>query len=114
MHELSIAMSIVELAGEEAERRGARVLAVHLKLGELSGVLKDALLSAYELAREGSPVADSELQVESVPVSVFCPTCAAERPAVSIQELRCRICGSLAGRVVRGQEMEVVALEIVE
>ena len=35
MHELSIAMSIVEMAEEEAERRGVQVNAVHLKLGAL-------------------------------------------------------------------------------
>ncbi len=34
MHELSIAMSILEIAGEEAERRGnAQVEAIHLKIG---------------------------------------------------------------------------------
>ncbi|MCU1221680.1 MAG: hypA, partial [Candidatus Angelobacter sp.] len=44
MHELSIAMSIVEMAEEEAERRGVRISAVHLTLGLLSGVVKDALL----------------------------------------------------------------------
>ena len=43
MHELSIAMSIVELAEEEAERRGVQVEAVHLKLGALSGVLRNGL-----------------------------------------------------------------------
>jgi Zn finger protein HypA/HybF involved in hydrogenase expression len=43
MHELSIAMSIVEIAEEEADQRGgARVSAVHLKLGALAGVVKDA------------------------------------------------------------------------
>ena len=59
MHELSIALSIVDMAAEEAERQGGRVVAVHLKLGPLSGVVKAALLSAYELAREGSPLPDS-------------------------------------------------------
>ena len=55
MHELSIAMSIVEMAEEESDQRGgARVNAVHLKLGRLAGVVKDALLSSYELACEGS------------------------------------------------------------
>ena len=45
MHELSIAMSIVELAEEEIERRGnVQITAVHLNLGELSGVMKEALL----------------------------------------------------------------------
>jgi hypothetical protein len=55
MHELSIAMSIVEMAEEEAERRGAHVAAVYLKLGALSGVVKEALLSSYEMACEDTP-----------------------------------------------------------
>ena len=44
MHELSIAMGIVELAADEVARRnGARVIAIHLKLGPLAGVVPDAL-----------------------------------------------------------------------
>jgi hydrogenase nickel incorporation protein HypA/HybF len=51
MHELSIAMSIVEMAEEEAHLRNVRVSAVHLKLGMLSGVVKDALLLRNGLRR---------------------------------------------------------------
>ena len=51
MHELSIAMSILDVAGEEAQRLNAKVIAIRLKLGPLSGVVKEALLSAYDLAR---------------------------------------------------------------
>ena len=55
MHELSIAMSILDLAGEEVERQGGgRVVAIHLRLGPLAGVVKTALCSAFELAREAS------------------------------------------------------------
>ena len=55
MHELSIALGIVDIAEEESDRRGGvAVLSVHIKLGPLSGVVKEALTSAYELAREGS------------------------------------------------------------
>ena len=65
MHELSIAMSIVEAASEEAHRRGdARVEAVYLKLGALSGVAKDALLFSWDLACAESPIAGSRLEVE--------------------------------------------------
>ena len=64
MHELSIALSIVEMAEEEAGKRGgARVNAVHLKLGLLAGVVKDALLSSYELACEGTSLAGSRLVI---------------------------------------------------
>ena len=58
--ELSIAMSIVDMAMEEAEKRGADcVSAVHLKLGLLSGVVSRALLASYELACENTPLEGS-------------------------------------------------------
>jgi hydrogenase nickel incorporation protein HypA/HybF len=65
MHELSIAMSIVEVASEEAERQGgARVGAVHLKLGKLSGVVREALLFSWDLACDETPIAGAKLAIE--------------------------------------------------
>lgn len=65
MHELSIALSIIELAEEEVERQGeVRVDAVHLKLGRLSGVAREALQSCYDLACEGTTLAGSRLIIE--------------------------------------------------
>ncbi len=64
MHELSIALSIVEGVEEELERQGGgRVCTVHLKLGPLSGVVKDALLFSYDLACEGTKLEGSRLIV---------------------------------------------------
>jgi hydrogenase nickel incorporation protein HypA/HybF len=113
MHELSLALSIVDLAAEEAERQGgARVVAVHLRLGPLAGVVPEALRSAYDLAREGSPVGAAELVIEEVPLVVYCPACAAERTPASAQLLCCPACGTPTPQVVRGREMELVALEV--
>jgi hydrogenase nickel incorporation protein HypA/HybF len=112
MHELSIALSILDLAGEEAARRGGRVVAVHLKLGAFSGVVPEALRSAYDLAREGSDLAAAELVVEEVPAVAYCPACAAERTPASPYELCCPDCGTPTPQLVRGRELEVVALEI--
>jgi hydrogenase nickel incorporation protein HypA/HybF len=112
MHELSIALSIVDAAAEEAARRGAaRVAAVHLKVGALSGVVPDALRSAFELAREGSAVEDAELVIEEVAVAAFCPACEAEREIV-FPYLCCPVCETPTPEVRRGRELEVVALEI--
>ncbi len=115
MHELSIAMSIVELAQKESERRGgALITAVHLKLGALSGVVKEALLSSYEMACQDTPLQGSQLVVEEVPVVVFCPNCQANRPLHSIQMFCCAECGTPTSEIVQGKELEVVALEIEE
>lgn len=113
MHELSIALNILDLASEEAKRLGTvRVEAVHIKLGPLSGIVKSALLSAYELAREHSSLPNSRLVVEDVPIIIYCDRCQAEQTVESIQALACPICSTLSGNVVAGREMEITALEI--
>src|SRR5271154_3499090 len=106
MHELSIAMSIVELAEEEAEHRGVQVEAVHLKLGALSGVVKQALLSCYEMACENTPLHGSRLIIDEVPVVVFCPACRAQRSLHSIQLFCCSECGTPCSEIVQGKELE--------
>ncbi len=73
MHELSIALSIIEGASQEAlNRGGAQVHAVHLKLGALSGVVRDALLFSYDIACAGTLLEGSKLVIEDVPVVVYC------------------------------------------
>jgi hydrogenase nickel incorporation protein HypA/HybF len=112
MHELSIAMSIVEMAEEEALLRNVRVSVVHLKLGMLSGVVKDALLSSYEMACDGTPLEGSSLVIEEVPVEVFCEACNANRKLASMQWFICPECGATTPALVHGKELEVTALEI--
>ncbi len=113
MHELSVALGILDLAAEEAERQGGpRVAAIHLRLGPLSGVVPEALRSAYELAREGSALAEAELIIEQVPLVAYCPTCAAERTLASPQWLCCPDCGTPTPDVRTGRELEVFALEV--
>src|ERR1044071_1298367 len=113
MHELSIAMSIIEMASEESERRGgAQIHAVHLKLGHLSGVVKDALLFSYDVACEGTPLEGSRLVIEDVPVVVFCPVCSEEQTLASVQRFFCPACGAPTPQVISGKELQVVALEL--
>jgi hydrogenase nickel incorporation protein HypA/HybF len=115
MHELSIAMSIIEGASQEALSRGAaRVNAVHLKLGPLSGVVKDALLFSYGLACEGTLLEGSQLVIEEVPVIVHCPNCETEKTLDSIQRFCCPACGTLTSEIVSGKELELVAIEITD
>jgi len=114
MHELSIAISIVDTALEEAERRGVRVSAVHLRLGALAGVVKDALLFSYDMACQDTPLQGSRLVVEDLPVIVFCPNCQERRALASVQFFACPVCGTATGDILQGKELEVFALEVEE
>lgn len=114
MHELSIAMSIVDAATDEAKQRSVKVNAVHLRLGALSGVVKDALLFSYEIACQDTPLEGSQLIIEDIPVAVFCPRCKEKRVLESVQLFACPQCGTPSGEVLQGKELEVFALEVEE
>ena len=112
MHELSIAMSILDMAEEEAGRRGAEVDVIHIKLGALSGIVKEALLSAYDLARTETTLETAQLLIEEVPVMIFCPRCQAPRSVPSIQKISCSECETPSSEILQGRELQVVALEL--
>ena len=114
MHELSIAVSLIEVATEEAQRLGGvRVEALHLRLGPLSGVVREALLFSFELAAEGTPIEGARLEIEEVPVVVFCPACREERHLPNLQSFQCPVCAAPTPDVIRGRELELVTMAVV-
>jgi hydrogenase nickel incorporation protein HypA/HybF len=112
LHELSIAIALVEMAAEEAERRGARVVAAHVRLGILSGVVKEALLSAYQMASEGTAVEGTALVIDEIPTVIHCAVCQQDRPTRPHEWFSCEVCGTTATELVRGRELELAALEL--
>lgn len=114
MHELSIAMSILDVVEETAQQQGeAQVAAVHLKLGPLSGVVKEALLSAFELAREGTSMGNCELVIEETSLVAFCPVCGVNRQLLSVQYLCCPACDTPTPDIISGREMDIMAMELI-
>jgi len=114
MHELSIAMSMIEMATDELKKHDAeRVNALYLKLGALSGVVKDALLFSWEIACQGTPLDGARLEIEEIPVIVFCANCQSEKKLNLINSFFCPECNAPATEILQGKELEVTALEIV-
>ena len=79
MHELSIALSILDIAAEVAGRHLGRVVAVRVKLGPLSGVQKEALGWAFDLAKEDTILAAAKLVIDETRLSAYCSACSAVR-----------------------------------
>ena len=114
MHELSIALSMIDQITEEsANRGGLDVEAVHLRLGVFSGVDKDALQFSWELACEGSHLEGTRLVIETIPLVIYCATCQKDRTPPSIYQLSCPDCGTPGQKIVTGREIEVASLEVV-
>ena len=113
MHELSVALALVEIACEQIAGRG-RVSVVHLRVGPLSGVDPEALRFSFDVAALNSELEGAQLRIQDVPVTAWCTGCDAERPVANISHRRCAVCNALAPRIVRGEELELVGLEIVD
>lgn len=112
MHELSIAHHLVELAVEAAKDAGIqRVRALHLKLGVLSGVVKESLEFAFDVIIQGTPLEGARLVIEEVPVKVYCSQCQAVSTLTKPFPMRCSACGARTGEVLEGREIELYALE---
>ncbi len=113
MHELSIAMKVIdEVAKQVAGAGGGRVLAITLRIGRLSCVQEGALRLSFELASAGTELSGARLEIINVPVRIWCPACAAERGLPGVQSLACPECGRLSGDIRAGRELDLESIEL--
>jgi len=113
MHELSIAVRVVELAESHAAAAGAaRVTAVTLRVGRLACVAAPALRQAFAVAAEGTPAAGADLRIVVVPVTLRCGHCGVTAELSGNLRLACPACGRPGGTVVGGRDLELESLEL--
>ncbi len=114
MHEMSIAMSILEAVEAEAERHGGgRVLKVGLKIGEWSGVDPEALRFCFEALAAGQETTAPALEIDFRPRQNRCPGCGSVFPLKDF-EIQCPKCGAEVTEPVSGNELEVAFIELEE
>lgn len=113
MHEMSIAASMLEAVQAESARHGAHVLAVGVKIGELSGVDSESLLFCFDALVQDTELAPLALHIERLPWRNRCRRCAQD---FEVQEYRteCPECGSIETEVASGKELEFAYMEIAE
>ncbi len=107
MHELSIAHAVVATVVQALPTPGTRVLQVRLMIGELSGIVPQALEFAYDVAAQGTPLVDAALVIERSPIVIACPTCGRQE-LESARDFRCPVCLVPCGDVIGGKELEIV------
>jgi len=111
MHELSIALSMIERIEEEAAKHSGKVRSAQVKIGVLSGVDGEALKFAWEIARAGTDLEATDLEIETVALLVRCPVCG-KTYSPEIQSLFCPDCITPVQDILAGRELELTALEI--
>ena len=112
MHELSITQHILQYALEESEKRGAsRVLAIHLKMGPLSGLVPECIQMYLALLSEGTIAEGAAAKAQVLPRQVRCRDCHAESE-ITRHSLACPVCQSLRLQLLSGREFYIDGLEV--
>ena len=109
MHEMSITQSVVDICTEHAA--GRRVLAVTLEIGDLSGVVPDAVEFCFQACTAGTLLEGAALTIERVEPLAACQECGAESRVGSYFD-PCPGCGSHRLAIIRGEELRVKELEV--
>jgi len=79
MHELSIAMNIIEIAEENARNANATVISeIELEIGTQSGVVLDALEFVMESATKNTMLENAEIKINTVAARSKCSKCSSE------------------------------------
>jgi hydrogenase nickel incorporation protein HypA/HybF len=106
MHELSITQGVVEAV---TDRTGsATVVSVRLRVGQLSGVVPDAMRFCFELVTAGTPLEGAVLEIDRPEGRGSCRACGAEFPLPDLI-LLCQ-CGSADVEVLAGRELAVASV----
>ena len=110
MHELSIAIQIVEMAEEETRKAGCSyVMEIELEVGTLSGVEMEALEFAMESAVIGSLAEKAHIRIHRIPAMARCNQCERKFPVEDLFTL-CPDCQSYDTQLIRGNELRLKSL----
>lgn len=113
MHELSVAMALLDEIEAVAEARAAtRVHAATIQVGPLSGVEPALLMRAFEVARlTRARTKHTVLAIQEAQVRVACTDCGCES-ASSVNNLACPACGARRTRLLQGDELLLRQVEL--
>ncbi len=112
MHEMALMNEALQVAEASARAAGAaRITALRLRIGTLSSVVPEAMRFAWDVVRQGTLAEQAQLEIESVPAAARCAICQIEYACPDFPA-ECPRCGRPGGELVRGQELEIAAIEI--
>ncbi len=112
MHELSIAIGIVEIAEKETRKvNKKKVDSIELEIGTLSGIEINALEYAWEIAVSGTVLEHSQKKITSIDAKATCLDCNTKFIITNIYDL-CPLCESYKKEIIKGKELIVKSIEV--
>ena len=105
-------MNIVDIAAEYAEKEKAEIIReIEIEVGELSGVVVEALEFALESAVKDTVLAQARIVTTVIPGRAKCISCHHEYPTHDLFK-RCPRCRTCAPDIIRGKELRVKSMMV--
>ncbi len=112
MHEQSIVESLLALALENAEKaQASRILKINLVVGELSGVVDEAVEFYFSFLSKGTIAEHASLYFQHVPMKIRCRDCDTIFTPKNM-DLQCPNCKSHKVEITGGRELYMESLEV--
>ncbi len=112
MHEQSIVESLLALALENAEKaKASRILKIYLVVGELSGVVDEAVEFYFSFLSKDTIAAQAVLSFKHIPVQLRCRNCDTIFSPEKL-DLHCPNCQEQQIEIVAGRELYIESLEV--
>jgi hydrogenase nickel incorporation protein HypA/HybF len=112
MHELSIALSIVDSAEEAARKNNAKVISkVEVEIGTMAGVETEALQFAWDSVIQGTMAQNAPLIIHTIQAEAHCLECGKDF-RVDNYFTECPNCNGYRYQVVKGRELRVSSLTV--
>ncbi|RPJ12578.1 MAG: hydrogenase maturation nickel metallochaperone HypA [Desulfobacteraceae bacterium] len=115
MHEMGIAMQIIEIAAGSIPKSAGNIQVekVNIKVGKLSAVVPESLKFCFDIVAKDTALSGARLVIEEVPVVAKCNECSAEW-TISGPAFTCIKCNSGSIQILSGRELDIVSIEIAD
>ena len=113
MHEMSIAVNIIDLANSYAKSSGGgKISQVEVEIGPLAGVMEESLQFCFDAAAKNTLAEDAELVIINTQGKAQCTSC---NKTVTIEQhgVLCPVCQGIL-QVLSGDELKLRAVTIEE
>ena len=111
MHEVSIMENTINIISEKAEENNLKNISkITIKIGELSGVMSDSLIFAFNSLSKGTIAEGAEFLIEKVDATAMCDDCGITFEIDHFNKL-CPNCNKFSTNILSGYELYVNTIE---
>lgn len=111
MHEVSIMQNSIKIVLEKAEENNLKNISkITIKIGELSGVISDSLIFAFNSLSKGTIAEGAKFSIEKVDATAMCDDCGIIFKIDHFNKL-CPNCNKFSTNILSGYELYVNTIE---